>query len=347
MRKLLATILLLLIPSFACAGEVITIGQGSTLEAAIHSAMRAAIEQEIGALVESKTLVKNRQTIIDDIIINSSGLIEGYEILSQSQNNGIFEVEIKSNVNAERLQTGVMTVLQKKTIVETNMSDPRIAVVALDDDGNEYAEVENEIISSLQRQGFSRLIDLQQLDSSLKMRLKNVNGDIALRQFIENQYHVDYLVNVQVKILQTENTSAVVLSPRMIGVNTSEIIYSGTFTGNARMFSKSGLEGAIRSVSKQAAYAISYGALNRAAQVEQHITVIVTKETMNRFDNNLKSISNRIVSLQGVRKVFKRGMSNDVAQFDLNFDGTISELVAELNDKGFTVIEMASEYIKI
>ena len=347
MRKLLATILILLIPSFAFAGEVITTGQGSTLEAAIHSAMRTAIEQEVGTLVESETLVKNHQTIIDDIMINSKGLIEGYEILSQTQNNGIFEVEIKSNVNSEKLQTGVMTFLQKKTVVETNMNDPRIAVIALDDDGTEYAEVENEIISSLQEQGFSRLIDLQQLDSSLKMRLKNADGDADLRQFIENQYHIDYLVNVHVKLIQTENTSAAVLSPRMIGVNTGEIIYSGTFTGNARMFSKSGLEGAIKSASNRAAYAISNAALNRAAQVEQHITVIVTKETMNQFDNDLKSISNRLVSLQGVRKVFKRGIINDVAQFDLNFDGTVSELAAELNDKGFTVIEMASEYIKI
>ena len=347
MRKLILAVLLLLIPSFACAGEVITTGQGSTLEAAIHSAMRAAIEQEVGALVESETLVENRQTIIDDIIINSKGLIEGYEVLSQTQSNGIFEVEVKSIVNGERLQSGIMTVLQKKTIVETNMDDPRIAVVALDEAGKEYPEVENEIINSMQAQGFNRLIDLEQLDASLKMRLKNAEGDPELRKSIENQYQIDYLINIRVKVLQTDRTSAVVLSPRMIGVNTGEILYSGTFTGNARMFSQSGLEGALRSASKQAAYAISNAALNRAAQVEQHVTIIVTKETMNRFNNDLRSLGNRIVSLRGVRKVFKRGIINDVARFDLNFDGTVSELAAELNDKGFTVIEMASEYIKV
>ncbi|MBR2178976.1 MAG: hypothetical protein IJ862_01075 [Selenomonadaceae bacterium] len=347
MRKLIITILLALIPSFACAGEVITVGQGSTLEAAIHSAMRAAIEQEVGALVESKTLVKDRQTIVDDIMINSSGLIEGYEVLSQTQSNGIFEVKVRSNVNEDRLQTGLMTVLQKKTVVETNMNDPRIAVIALDDDGKEYAEVENEIISSLQGQGFSRLIDLQQLDSSLKMRLKNSGSDPDLRKSIENQYHVDYLINVQVKLLQTENTSAVVLSPRMISVNNGEIIYSGTFTGNSRMFSNSGLEGAIKSASKQAAYGISNAALKHAAQVEQHITIIVTEETMRKFNNDLESISNQIKSLRGVRNVFKRSVLNGVTQLDLNFDGTAPELVAELNENGFTVIEMASEYIKI
>ncbi len=347
MKKLIAMIMLLLIPSLAYAGEVVTSGQGSTVEAAIHSAMRAAIEQEVGTLVESETLVKDRQTIIDDIIVNSSGFIEGYEVLRQTQSNGIFEVEVKVNVNKNQLQTGMMKVLQKKTIVETNMDDPRIAVIALDEKGTEYAEVENEILNSLQGQGFGRLIDLQQLDSSLKMRLKNTGDDSALRKAIENQYHVDYLVNVKVKLLQTDKTSVAVLIPRMINVNTGEILYSGSFTGNARMFSQSGIEGAIKSASRQAAYAISSAALKRAAQVEQHFTVIVTKETMNRFDNKLKDIGNRIVSLRGVRKVFKRGIINDVAQFDLNFDGTAAELVAELNDKGFTVIEMASEYIKI
>ena len=347
MRKLIAVILFWIVPSFAYAGEVITTGQGSTLEAAIHSAMRAAIEQEIGALVDSETLVKDRQTVIDNIIVNSSGLIAGYEILNQSQSNGIFEVEIKSNVNNERLQSGIMTVLQKKTIVETNMNDPRIAVIALDETGKEYPEIENEIINSLQGQGFNRLIDLDQLDSALKMRLKNAERDSNLRKSIENQYHIDYLVNIRVKILQTDRSSAVVLAPRMIGVNTGEILYSGTFTGNARMFSQSGIEGAIRSASKQAAYALSRAALKQAAQVEQHITIIVTKETMNRFGNDFKSIGNRIVSLQGVKKVFKRGIINDVAQFDLNFDGTVSELIDELNEKGFTIIEMASEYIKI
>ena len=346
-KQLIAVIMFLLIPSLAYAGEVVTVGQGSTLEAAIHSAMRTAIEQEVGALVESETLVKDRQTIIDNIMINSSGLIEGYEILSQTQSNGIFEVEIKSNVNDERLQTGLMTALQKKVIVETNMNDPRIAVIALDDDGKEYAEIENEIISSLKNQGFSRLIDLEQLDSSLKMRLKNAGNDPELRKFIENQYHIEYLVNVQVKILQSENTSAVVLAPRMISVNTGEIVYSGAFSANARMFSKSGLEGAIRSASKQAAYGISNAALNHAAQVEQHITIIVTEDTMGKFNDDIESISNHIKGLQGVRKVFKRSVLNGIAQLDLNFDGTAAELVAELENNGFNVIEMASEYIKI
>ena len=347
MKKFILMILLLMIPSMAFAGEVVTSGQGATLEAAVHNAMRAAIEYEVGTLVESKTWTQNHQTIVDDIMVTSAGFIEGYEILRQSQKNGIFEVEVKSNVNKDKLQSSVMTALQKKAVVETNMNDPRIAVVAFDNDGIEYAEVENEIISGLKNQGFNRLIDLQQLDSALKMRLQNAVNDSALRKSIENQYHIDYLVNVQVKVVQTPKKSMAVLIPRMISVNTGEIIYGGSFNGNSRMFGNNSLDEAFQSAAKRAAYAISNAALQNAARLEQHLTIVVTRETMSKFDYNLETISNKIRSLQGVRNIFRRSVINDVVQLDLNFDGTASEIVAELNRNGFTIIEMASEYIKI
>lgn len=347
MKKLIVMILFLVIPSMAYAGEIVTTGQGATLEAAVHNAMRAAIEQEAGTFVDSKTWARNGQVIVDDIMVSSNGLIAGYEILRQGQSNGIFEVEIKSNVNSDEIQSTIMTALHKKVIVETNMNDPRIAVAAFDADGEEYAEIENYIISGLQGQGFSRLIDLKQLDSSLKMRIQNASADPELRDSISNQYHVDYLVNVQVKILKTDKSAAVLLMPRMISVNTGEVIYGGSFTGNARMFSNSGLEGAIQNASKRAAYAIANAALKQAAKVEQHFTIIVTKPTMRTFGDDLDSISSQIKSLQGVRNVFRRSLNSGVVQLDLNFDGTASELVDELEGNGFEVIEMTADYIKI
>ena len=181
----------------------------------------------------------------------------------------------------------------------------------------------------------------------MKMRLQNAVNDSALRKSIENQYHIDYLVNVQVKVVQTPKKSMAVLIPRMISVNTGEIIYGGSFNGNSRMFGNNSLDEAFQSAAKRAAYAISNAALQNAARLEQHLTIVVTRETMSKFDYNLETISNKIRSLQGVRNIFRRSVINDVVQLDLNFDGTASEIVAELNRNGFTIIEMASEYIKI
>ena len=352
MKKFISTLFIAMTiifvnPSLSYAGEVIITGQGSTVESAIHNAMRAAIEKETGTIVDSQTYTKNHQIIEDNILLKSRGFIESYEILRQTQhNNGIIEVEIKANVRNEELIASLMNILQKKSIVETNMNDPRIAVIAFDDLGNEYADVENEIISGLQRQGFSRLIDMKQLDSSLKMRLNNTAEDSSLRRALTNQFHIDYVVIVNVKTSQGRRAAAT-LATRMIGVNTGEIVYAGSFAGNSRMFTNNTVDGAIQNASKRAAQAISNAALNKAAQVEQHITIIVTKNTINNFGGNVKNINEQLKNIRGVNMVFTRSVNNGNAQLDINFDGTASEFAAELSRQGFKIIELNSEYIKI
>lgn len=350
MKKFVLTLIMILTMTITStlgyAGEVIMIGQGVTRESAIHNAMRLAIEKELGAIIDSKTYTQNHQVIEDEIILKSSGFVDSYEIIREAQVNGIFEIEIKANVRSEELRTSAMNTLQKRKIVDMNMNDPRIAVIAFDEVGNEYSEVENEIISGLQRQGFNRLIDLRQLNSSMKMRLRNASEDIALRRALTNQFHVDYVVVVQVKTSQGRRSSAT-LAARMIGVNTGEVIYAGSFVGNSKMFTNNTVEGAIQNASKRAAQAISNAALHRAAQVEQHITIIVTKNTLDKYGRNIVILNARIKDINGVNNVFTRSVNNGVAEIDVNFDGTTPELALELNRIGITIIEMNSEYIKI
>ena len=328
------------------ASEVIASGQGSTLESAVHNAMRAAIEMETGVIVDSKTYTQNHQLIDDEIILKSRGFVESYEIIRQTQKSGIFEVSIRANIKSEELKTSLMNILQKKSIVETNMNDPRIAVVAFDDIGNEYAEVENEIMSSLQNQGFGRLIDISQLDSSLKMRFQNASNDNSLRNSLKNQFHIDYIVVVKIKTSQGRRATAN-LAARMIGTNTGEIIYAGSFNSNSRMFTNNSIDRAIQEASRREAYAISKAALNRAAQVEQHVTIIITQNTLNKFGGDVHNVNQLIKDIQGVKNVFVRSINSGVTELDVNFDGTAYELFVELKRKNIRVIEMNSEYIKI
>ena len=331
----------------AYAGEVTATGEGSTKESAIHNAMRSAIEKEIGTIIDSKTYTQNYYLISDEIITKSSGFVESYEIISERQLHGVFEVEIKVNVRSGALRTDLMSTLQKKAIVDTNLNDPRIAVIAFDEAGNEYSDAENEIITELQSQGFSRIVDLEQLDSSLKMRLKNATEDSALRQSISNQFHVDYVVIVKVKVTQNGNKFTANLSTRMIGVNSGEIIYAGSSVGNSRMFTNNTAENAIQNASKRMAKTVSKAALHRAAQVEQHITIIATKNTLAQYDNDIFKLNARIKNLPGINNSFTRSVNNGVAELDVNFDGTASELAEILKRNEFNIIEVNSEYIKI
>ena len=341
MKKLILIIMSILIFNIATvsAAQIQIVGHGETEQSAIHNAMRLAIEREIGIYVDSKTRVLNRKVISTEIYANSQGFIESYEILRTSIINGIYEVEINANVRSNELQSSLNDIVKKKSLIETNLNNPRIAAVAVDSYGQQYPDVENEIISALQKQGFSRIIDLNQLDASIKMRLKNADNDTALRNSIKNQFHVDYIVAVQVKTAQLKNKCTANLAVRMIGVNTGEIIYAGSFNGNSRMFTNNTIEGALNSAVKRAAPAVASAALNKAAQIEQHITILATKKTSDFIE--------RIKNIQGVNKVFVRSINGNNAELDVNFDGTAYELAAALERINIPVIELHSDFIKV
>lgn len=330
------------------AGQVQVTGQGTTEESAIHNAMRLAIEKEVGIMVDSRTYTQNYQLINSEIYTKSSGYIESYEVIRTDIIDGLYEVEMIVNVHSDELRTHLMDKLQKQAIVETNMNDPRIAVVAIDDTGAEYAEVENEIINAMHNHGFSRIVDLNQLDSSLKMKINNAANDSTLYQALSNQFHVDYLIVVKVKTYYNVNSRPTAnLAARMMSVNTGEIIYSGSFIGNARMFTNNNISGAIQMASRRAAQAISNAALKQAAQVEQHITLLITKSTMDYYGRNIVILNERIKSIPGVNNVFVRSLNNGVAEVDVNFNGTTTEFAVELERNNIKVIEMNSAYIKI
>ena len=186
-------LLLWMMAVLVCASPVTVTGQGSTERNALHDAMRQAIEQQIGVLIDSRTYVENYQVINDRIYTQSAGYIESYEVLQSGSANGLWQVTITAQVRSEALRTDLMSKLQKKALIGANMQDPRIGVLAVDSEGMEYDGLENEIISGLQNQGFSRLVDLNQIEASVRKRLASADatGDASLRNLLVNQFHVD------------------------------------------------------------------------------------------------------------------------------------------------------------
>ena len=305
--------------SVAFAGEITTTGEGSTIESALHNAMREAIEQEIGILIGAKTFIQNRQLIYDEVLLKSKGFVAGYKIISQNQQAGIFKIKAKVNVRSEELETSLMNALEKKSIVEANLNDPRITVIAVDKIGTNYPDVENEIISSFQNHGFSRIVS---------------QSDDA-----------DYVITINFNTAKKGSIYTANLAVKMINKN-NEIIYADNFDGRSRMFTNNSEASALKSAAARAANAISNAAFNRAASLEQHITISVTHITLEKL-GGLDNIKARIQAITGVSNVFIRSLSGGTAEIDVNYDGTASELAVQLKRSKIKIIELDSQYIKI
>jgi hypothetical protein len=116
---------------------VITIGMGSSIEAAIQNAARNALTQAVGQFVDAETQITKRTEIRDgvreitkdmseNISATSNGTIQEVKILDQQNNDGIFQVEAAVTVRISDLERA----LEGKLTAEANVSNVFAQVAA-------------------------------------------------------------------------------------------------------------------------------------------------------------------------------------------------------------------------
>ena len=361
MRKngiaLAALVLCLVWSTTVMAASVTATGQGATERDALHAAMREAIEQRIGVLVDSRTYVENYRVIHDRIYTHSEGYITGYDVLKSEYKNGYYEVTIRADVREELLNADLMSYLQKKAVIRANMQDPRIGVIVVDGNGDENPSVENSLITGLQKNGFSRIVDLTQIEASVKQRIANAifDGDYGL-EAIGSHFNVDYLVTGYLDLntngipliedypfVGSLNNVAVNLSVRMLNANTGEIVYAGSADGQAFNLGAKAMQEALKKATAPIVKELSKSALQKAANPEQHVTILVTNNRLGSMSDAYAFISN----IPGVSGVYTRTKQAGVMQIDVDYHGTAYDLAQALEHEGITIREMTSEYIRI
>ena len=337
MKKFLVALSLLAVLNFGtCSAEnIYAVGRGNTERSAIHNAMRTAIEQKFGATINSKTRVKNSMVIADDNSVDSAGLISSWQLLSSRVENGIFIVEISAELDDKKISA-----VDKKALIDFNADNPRVAVVASDSSGRRYPEIENEIISALKRQGFTRTVDLAQVSRAVQLRIISAAGDEDLYQSLANDFHADCLVTADVKILSGNEVS---VSSRMIELNTGEIIFAGTSTGGGGFISGGD---ALKLAGRRAGNEISTAAFKSAAQVEHHLTLLITKNTFEQLGGTLTAVRERVKNISGVNDAFTRKLNTSL-ELDVDFDGTAADFAQLLEVFAIKILEVGAGYVKI
>ncbi len=332
------------------AAMVTVTGQGSSERAAVKAALRQAIEQQIGIMVDSRSYVANYKLIYDRVYTQSDGYIKSYTVLEHSVTNGIHTAKVQADVQEQKLSAALGSLAQKKAVIGMNMQDPRIGVLSMDRQGRSYPTVENCVINGLTSQGFSRVVDMGQINNAQRRQLlaAQFSGDKSLWQSIKVQAAVDYLVTTQVelsvnRIAHLQKTVASI-AVRMVNTNTGEVVYAGNFSGKSPRYNTSGgIDEALAAASQGIAKAVGEAALNKAANPSQHITLVVTQGKW----GSIAELSNYLSGIPGIRNVYVRGTSFGNTIVNVDFNGTAHDLAAALEGDGQKILEMGSEYVKI
>lgn len=112
-RILRSLVALLLVCSVSCVHaeeeddtiEVVVVGMGKDSDQALKNALRAAVRQAVGGIVDSKTLVENDEIISDRILSHSGGYVEKYDVVGDPKSeDGLVSIQIKARVKAIELR---------------------------------------------------------------------------------------------------------------------------------------------------------------------------------------------------------------------------------------------------
>jgi hypothetical protein len=140
-------------------GAIINNDEAKAEDDAIASALRNAVEQVIGTMVQSDVLVQNYQTLEDRIYSQSAGYVERYQVLGKKREGEyILAVTIKAVVRKGNLKDN----LNALGLLMTRKGKPRLMIIVDEKnmDSHYYSwsidmnTTENEVMNKLLDMGF-------------------------------------------------------------------------------------------------------------------------------------------------------------------------------------------------
>lgn len=129
MKKIFPLILfaLIFLTGSAFAKNVTVTGMGVTAPDAENDALRMAVENTLGVLVDSSTLVEKNMLIQDQIYTQSRGFVTDYQVISRQQVSGGWQVTINATVD-DQPNSKLMNELTRLGIINVQLRNPKIAV---------------------------------------------------------------------------------------------------------------------------------------------------------------------------------------------------------------------------
>ncbi|WP_456325503.1 flagellar assembly protein T N-terminal domain-containing protein, partial [Desulfonauticus submarinus] len=103
--------------------------QAQARNQALQQALRSAVEQGIGTLIDSSTIVKNYQLLSDKIYSQASGYVKNYQVLSEgpSPDGQMYNVTIKAVVSTESIKNDLRAI----GILRQQVGNPRFMTIYL------------------------------------------------------------------------------------------------------------------------------------------------------------------------------------------------------------------------
>ncbi len=316
---------------------------------AVLDAQRKAVEQAVGVLMSSESLVENYELLSDRILTQSAGYIRSYQILAEQRDGHDYRVTIQAIIGVGDLEHDLQSIqhlIQQK-------GNPRIMFLTTEEiTGLKTAGVasadtsgaETTLTQAFLDAGFE-VVDAAQVAHNINrdMALKAIEGDTAAASALGQQYGADVIITVKAsassgkKILHTEmKTQQAVVTAKVVRADTAAVMTTARERAkHAHIDDLAGGSEAIEKAATKLADTLIPNILERWRQEVQTATTVqivispVSFKQLKRFKDILSS------EIRGVQAVHQRAFQAHVAKLDVEIQSSTEMLADDLSSREF------------
>jgi hypothetical protein len=341
MKKIIALLMisLMLIPNVYAEipEKVITaegVAAGSDLKAhdeALNRALRRAVEQGVGTVIDSESMTQNYQLLEDKVYAQVKGYVKSYNIVSDNNGaDGIYRIKIEAVVAIASLTKD----LKALNIIREKKNNPRIMILLQEFvDGLEQpselvqAEMEKEFLAK----SFPLVDKAQfQMVKERDVALSYTNPEKAA--VLGREFGAEVVIVGQATCNLTETSTpygvqvfayTADIAAKAIKTDTAAIIATDTISaterGSGRMPTANK---ALGSAGKQLAGKMISGIVEKwRSEVFNTVSVQIVVENMQAEDREI--LKNDLSAIRGVQGVNERSFNKSIVVMDITVDGAI------------------------
>lgn len=312
---------------------------------AIEDALRSAVEQGVGLLISSETLVKNFQVIEDRILSRSHGYVASYEIIQERKSGGIYRVKIKALVKIGEIKDDLVAIgllLRRKGLprLMVLVDERNIGSESIPGFGYDLNNAETVIMDVFISKGFT-FIDQTAAKRKLakEVALTAINDPEAAKR-IGFANHAEVIIVGKAiakvargasKYLGDMKSCQADVSLRAINVETGEIIaVSSAHAAAVHLDEISGGNEAIKKAAKIAGEELMEKILSRwSAELTTGERISIRVYGLASFvDADL--LKREMEELRGVKGVYSHGFEAGCLSLDVEYEGNGEALARNL-----------------
>ena len=337
-------------------GSIVAGDRAKARDDAIQDALRKSVEQAVGIMITSETVVENVQTLSDRIYGKTVGYIQRYAVVPGSEKVQPDAVEI--TVNAVVLMGTLEEDLEATALLLRGLKRPRIMVVFEENPNGAAADkalltasvgvAEATMRDALLAKGFD-VVDQETVKraSARDKTLAAASGDLSAAVALGRQFESDVIITGRVTASQAaldEETAKLLAGMKSCQASvTAAAIRVGSGVLIAQAMPTQGRSAHLNPVTagtqatKKATTALADSLVKKILirwQMEQTNTTLIRLVVQKVSFLQLRELKTGLQSVvRGVKAVYQREYANNVAILDVEIAGTAEDLADELVSK--------------